>query len=199
MSLSRCAQRRQGDDLEATAGRAGRRGTGPRSTSRGRCSLVAATMRTSTWIGATRRSGSPRHIRPRAAAGPAPRMDRVASSSRNRCRHRLPRTGPARDLVAPVNAPASWPNNSASISVSGSAAQFMTTSGPSQRDDRWCRRSAISSLPVPRSPITSTGRSSGAARLARSTASRKEEDWPTSWVLRSIPRSWDNFPPLGKS
>src|SRR4030095_997429 len=35
-------------------------------------------------------------------------------------------------------------------------------------------------------PSTSTGRSSGAARLARSTASRKDEDWPTSWVLRSI-------------
>ena len=33
---------------------------------------------------------------------------------------------------------------------------------------------------------TSTGRSSGAARLARSTASRNEVDWPTSWVLRSI-------------
>jgi hypothetical protein len=47
-------------------------------------------------------------------------------------------------------------------------------------------------------PITSTGRSSGAARLARSTASRKEEDWPTNWVLRSIPTYWEIPPRLGK-
>jgi hypothetical protein len=52
---------------------------------------------------------------------------------------------------------------------------------------------------VPRSPITSTGRSSGAARLARSTASRKEEDWPTNWVLRSTTKHWDDFPCFGKN
>jgi hypothetical protein len=38
--------------------------------------------------------------------------------------------------VAPVKAPASCPNNSASIKVSVSAAQFIVTSGPSQRGER---------------------------------------------------------------
>src|SRR5258707_15185551 len=47
--------------------------------------------------------------------------------------------------------------------------------------------------------MTSTGRSSGAARLARSTASRKEVDWPTSWVLRSIPEHWRILPRVGKT
>jgi hypothetical protein len=46
--------------------------------------------------------------------------------------------------------------------------------------------------------MTSTGRSKGAARLARSTASKKEVDWPTRWVLRSIPKYWRILPPLGK-
>jgi phage shock protein A len=72
------------------------------------------------------------------------------------------------------------PKSSASIKFSGSAAQFIVTSGPAQRCDRWWRRSAINSLPVPRSPMTSTGRFNGAARLARSTASRKARLWPTN-------------------
>ena len=37
-----------------------------------------------------------------------------------------------------------------------------------------------------------------AARLARSTASRKDEAWPTRWVFRSMPRCWWIFPQLGK-
>jgi transcriptional regulator with AAA-type ATPase domain len=56
-------------------------------------------------------------------------IDSVASSSRNRVPPSASSNRPARTLVAPVNAPASCPNNSASISVSGSAAQFITTSG----------------------------------------------------------------------
>jgi len=79
---------------------------------------------------------------------------------------------------------------------SGKAAQFIVTSGPDQRDDRWWRRSAISSLPVPRSPITSTGRFNGAARLARSTASRKARLCPTNWLARSIKSPW-SCPRLG--
>ena len=55
---------------------------------------------------------------------------------------------------------------------------FMIMSGPAHLDDKWCKRSAINSLPVPRSPITRTGRLSGAARLARSTASRNARLWP---------------------
>ena len=64
--------------------------------------------------------------------------------------------------------------------VFGERAQFIVISGPAQRPDRWWSRSAISSLPVPRSPITSTGRFKGAARLARSTASRKARLDPTN-------------------
>jgi hypothetical protein len=56
----------------------------------------------------------------------------------------------------------------------------------------------MSSLPVPRSPITSTGRSSDAARLARSTASWKAADWPMNCVSRSIPNHWQIFPLIGK-
>ena len=100
-------------------------------------------------------------------------LDRVPSSSRKSVPPSASSKRPWRVLAAPVKLPASCPNSSASIRVSGSAAQFMTTSGPAQRGDKWCRRSAINSLPVPRSPITRTGRLSGAARLARSTASRK--------------------------
>src|SRR5262245_12416271 len=155
-------------------------------------------MRTSTRAGrlAPIRVTSPYSIarRSRSWAG----LESVASSSRNRVPPLASSKRPGLALVAPVKAPASWPNSSASIKVSGSAAQFMIMSGPSQREERWWRRSAISSFPVPRSPMTSTGRSSGAARLARSTASRKEEDWPTSWVLRSIETSceaaWDKQP-----
>jgi hypothetical protein len=43
----------------------------------------------------------------------------------------------------------------------GQGAQFIVTSGSCQRADRRWRRSAISSLPVPRSPMTSTGRRMG--------------------------------------
>ena len=78
------------------------------------------------------------------------------------------------------------------------AAQFIVTSGPAQRPERWWRRSAISSLPVPRSPITSTGRFNGAARLARSTASRKARLDPTNWLVRSTPIGWCFSPSLGK-
>ena len=75
------------------------------------------------------RSASPRHIPPRATAGPA-RPSRACQARRGTaCRHRASSKRPARVLVAPVKAPASWPNNSASISVSGSAAQFMMTNG----------------------------------------------------------------------
>ena len=52
-----------------------------------------------------------------------PVLGRAATGSPARrgtgCRHRPPRSGPARALVAPVKAPASWPNSSASIRVSG--------------------------------------------------------------------------------
>ena len=138
----------------------------PLSASAGRSSLVAATIRTSTRIG---REEPMRVTSPYSTAlssrSCAP-IDKVPSSSRNSVPLSASSNLPARALVAPVKAPASWPNNSASIRVSGRAAQFMVTSGSSQRVERRWRRSAISSLPVPRSPMTSTGRLIGAARGA---------------------------------
>src|SRR3546814_7363615 len=63
-------------------------------------------------------------------------LDSVPNSSRNRVPPSASSKRPTRALVAPVKAHASWPNSSASIKVSGSAAQFMMTSGPSQQIGR---------------------------------------------------------------
>jgi hypothetical protein len=58
--------------------------------------------------------------------------------------------------MAPVNAPFSWPKSSLSASVAGMAPQFTFTITASRRRLRvWIAR-AISSLPVPVSPNTST-------------------------------------------
>ena len=58
--------------------------------------------------------------------------------------------------VAPVKAPRSWPNSSDSISSRGIAAQFTFTNGfVASALARWMAR-AISSLPVPDSPVMST-------------------------------------------
>ncbi len=55
-----------------------------------------------------------------------------------------------------MNAPASWPKSSDSISSLGNAAQLSFSSGPFARGlSVWIAR-ATSSLPVPRSPVTST-------------------------------------------
>ena len=59
---------------------------------------------------------------------------------------------PRLSLMAPVNAPFTWPNSSDSISSSGRAAEFTSTNGPVRR---WLRRwtwRATSSFPVPFSP-----------------------------------------------
>src|SRR5258708_31901106 len=56
----------------------------------------------------------------------------------------------------PVKEPFSWPKSSLSSSVSGSAAQLTFTRGPSRRSEALWMASAISSLPVPVSPVTST-------------------------------------------
>ena len=58
------------------------------------------------------------------------------------------------------------------------APQFTVTSGPPERVLRWWTVRARSSLPVPFSPVTSTGRSVGATRSARRTASRNDGLWP---------------------
>ena len=58
--------------------------------------------------------------------------------------------------TAPVNAPRTWPNSSDSSRFSGMAPQLMVTNGPLARCDRLCSSRAISSLPVPVSPVIST-------------------------------------------
>jgi hypothetical protein len=57
---------------------------------------------------------------------------------------------------APVKAPRTWPKSSESSSVSDSAPQFSATNGRSLRCElKWIAR-AMSSLPVPDSPVMST-------------------------------------------
>ncbi len=69
---------------------------------------------------------------------------------------------PSRLVVAPVKAPFSWPNNSLSMRFSGIAAQFTLISGLSFRLLAAWMALAITSLPVPVSPNTSTDVSVGA-------------------------------------
>ena len=59
-------------------------------------------------------------------------------------------------VSAPVNAPRMWPKSSDSSSVSGSAPQLRATNGRSRRSEWKCSARAISSFPVPDSPVTST-------------------------------------------
>ncbi len=63
---------------------------------------------------------------------------------------------PRFSLTAPVKAPRSWPKSSDSRRVSGSAPQLIETNFFSLRMEvKWIAR-AISSLPVPLSPVIST-------------------------------------------
>ena len=77
---------------------------------------------------------------------------------------------PVRLLPAPVKAPRSWPNSSLSASSRDSAPQLTGTSGPAGFRPWSCSSRATSSLPVPLSPITSTGAPEGANRIARATS-----------------------------
>ncbi len=53
---------------------------------------------------------------------------------------------------APVKEPASWPNSSLSMRLSGSAAQFTATKGLPARGEEACSALARCSLPTPVSP-----------------------------------------------
>src|SRR5581483_331744 len=66
---------------------------------------------------------------------------------------------PMRDEFAPVKAPFSYPNSSASSSVSGIAAQFITTNGFSHLVLTFQIDSATRSFPVPLSPVINIGTS----------------------------------------
>lgn len=126
------------------------------------CTLVAASTRTS--IGmllreprrTTSRSCNTRSNLTWIAIGKSP------ISSRNNVPPSASSNQPALALRAPVNAPFSWPNSSASTSDSENAPQFTATNGRLRRALRlWIWR-ATSSLPVPVSPMISTLASLGA-------------------------------------
>jgi len=67
-------------------------------------------------------------------------------------------------LSAPVKAPFSWPNSSLSSRDSDSAAQFSRSSGLLARREREWMASAMTSLPDPVSPSSSTLMSLAATR-----------------------------------
>ncbi|MGF6664722.1 hypothetical protein QF000_006390 [Paraburkholderia atlantica] len=85
-----------------------------------------------------------------------------------------------RPWTAPVKLPFSWPNSSASISSSGIAPQFTATNAPSLRPLRSWMVRAISSLPVPDSPMISAVASVSATRSICSYRSSITGDEPYS-------------------
>ena len=84
------------------------------------------------------------------------------TSSRNSVPPSASSNRPTPSRSAPVNAPLAWPKNSLSNSSRGIAAQLTRISGRRRRGlASWIAR-AISSLPVPDSPVISTVASVGA-------------------------------------
>src|SRR6185503_7144815 len=77
-------------------------------------------------------------------------------SSRNSVPPSASSKRPGRSLIAPVKAPRSCPKSSDSISVSEKSAQLTATKGRCLRRLDWWMSVAVTSLPVPLSPVTST-------------------------------------------
>ena len=97
--------------------------------------------------------------------------DRSEISSRNKVPPSACSNLPRRPRT-PVAVRSSMPNNSASMSVSTSAAQLIATNGPCRRGpSSWIWR-ATSSLPTPLSPSMSTVKFVFATRSTRSRSSR---------------------------
>ena len=150
------AQRRHldGDDVEPVVEVLAELAVARPSARRSR--LVAAMTRTSTWIVSLppTRSNS-RSCRKRSSltwtAGEISPISSRNSVPPSACWKR-----PSRRPTAPVKAPRSWPNSSLSSSDSASAAQCSLTNGPLARGLRSWMAAAISSLPVPDSPVMST-------------------------------------------
>ena len=178
MSPAALAQRRQVDRehgepvVEVLAERAVRRTIARRSR------LVAADQ-ADVDLDRWRPADALERLRPaaRAAASPAARAAARRSRRGRTCRRRPPRSGPACALVAPVNAPFSWPNSSLSSRCSGRAAQLTPRTGLAARGlqlvDRArrrppcrcrSRRGAARSRAVPPRRATSTPRASGSCR-----------------------------------
>src|SRR6476660_5640793 len=106
---------------------------------------------------------------------------------------------PGRSLIAPVKAPRSWPNSSDSISVSENSAQLTATNGWCLRRLDWWMSVAVTSLPVPLSPVTSTvlslfpimRRNSNTARIRALRPTTKESNTGASWVIQPSDQAKD--------
>jgi hypothetical protein len=77
-------------------------------------------------------------------------------SSRNSVPDEASSNSPRFLSAAPVKAPFSKPNSSLSSRVSGMPPMLIAANGPEGFADRECRSLAITSLPVPLSPVTRT-------------------------------------------
>ena len=94
---------------------------------------------------------------------------------------------PGLSRSAPVKAPFRWPNISLSSSGSGSAAQLIGTSARPARRLFWWMNWAMTSLPVPLSPLMKTEASVAATLRASSTALRNSGEMPISAILSLWP------------
>ena len=86
--------------------------------------------------------------------------------------------------TAPVKAPLRWPKSSDSIRFSGIAPQLTVISGPPARGERLWSSWAMSSLPVPVSPVTRTLMSVPATLSTRLN---------TSIICGQAPMIWPNL------
>ena len=92
---------------------------------------------------------------------------------------------PNASLYSPGKRARVCPNNSASSSASGIAAQLIATIGLRLRGESLCSASATSSLPEPVGPSISTGVKRGATRRTRRLTSSMHGALPTSVGSRS--------------
>jgi hypothetical protein len=101
-------------------------------------------------------------------------------SSRNRVPWSASSKRPGFDPTAPVKAPFSYPKSSDSISVLGIAAQLILMNGPFRRDELLCSARAISSFPVPDSPVISTVEGVSATFSITAKICSSTGEWPMS-------------------
>src|SRR3990172_8897950 len=100
------------------------------------------------------------------------------TSSRNRVPPEDASSFPSRDASAPVNAPFSKPNSSASCRSRGMADALTATNGPPRVPRSWMQR-ATSSFPTPRSPWSRTVASESATFPTPRKTSRMARLFPT--------------------
>jgi len=96
------------------------------------------------------------------------------------------RQKPSWSRSAPVKEPRTWPKSWLSSRVSGIAPQLMATKGPSERSLRWWIDWAISSLPVPLSPLMSTVAVVAAILSTILKTDRMRALWPMMFLGRDL-------------